>query len=147
MLADLIHVAGSDREDKVARLRGFAQVALDLFKGLKEFCAPQFSPRGLPRRCREYSFHGRQISPQGTAHPTGAATDKIVEQRHSARIGVRLENNDRALISKRFDSIQKCLKLARMVRVIVVHIRAVEFALKLKSSARSEKPARPYLLP
>ena len=42
MLADFIHVAGSDREDKVARLRGFAQVALDLFKGLKEFCALNF---------------------------------------------------------------------------------------------------------
>ena len=65
-----------------------------------------------------------------------------MEQRHSARIGVRLENNDRALISKRFDSIQKCLKLARMVRVIVVHIRAVEFALKLKSSARSGKACK-----
>ena len=55
---------------------------------------------------------------------------------------MRLENNDRALISKRFDSIQKCLKLARMVRVIVVHIRAVEFALKLKSSARSGKACK-----
>ena len=55
---------------------------------------------------------------------------------------MRLENNYRALISQGFDSIQKSLELARMMRIIVIHIRTVEFALKLESSARSGKTGK-----
>lgn len=39
MLAYLVDIARADSEDKVARLRRFAQIVLDLLKGFEKLCA------------------------------------------------------------------------------------------------------------
>lgn len=59
---------------------------------------------------------------------------------------MRLEHDDRALIVERIHGIEQRAQLTRMVCIVVVQIRALKLALKIKAAAwRPSNPARPYL--
>ena len=137
MLAYFIHVTRSDRQYEIARLRGLAQVVFDLLKGLEKARAVNLFGKIRRGDAEEIFFaRGEYL---GKVDDVGALelTDEIVKQRHRARIGVRLENDDGALVAERFDRVQQRLELARMMGIVVINVRAVKFALELKSSARS----------
>lgn len=58
---------------------------------------------------------------------------------------MRLEHDDRALIVERIDSIEQRAQLARMVRIIVIQICALELALIVKPAAGTFKTGETVL--
>lgn len=58
---------------------------------------------------------------------------------------MRLEHDDRALIVERIDRIEQRAQLARMVRIIVIQIRALELALIIKPAAGTFKAGETVL--
>ena len=142
MLAYLVDIARADSEDKVARLRRFAQIVLDLLKGFEKLCAVYL----LRKVCRGDTENilltsGKYLR---KVYYIRAAelTHEVVKQCHRARIGVRLENDDGALIAQGLHRVEQSFELARMVGIVVINVRTVEFSLEFKSSARPGKTGK-----
>ena len=58
---------------------------------------------------------------------------------------MRLENKDAALVVKLLHGVKQHLQFARMVGIVVIHIRAVELALELKAASRAVEARKPVL--
>ena len=63
--------------------------------------------------------------------------DKVVEERLRARVGVRLEGADHALIAHGLRRGEQRVELGGVVGIVVEHVRAVERTLALEAAARA----------
>ena len=138
VLADAEHIAGAHGQDNIARAGNAAQLGLDLRERRVEFRTRDLRGQ-IGRRNADGVFLARSVNLRQIDDRRAAELlDKIVEELRRAAVGMRLEHDDRALIVERIDRIEQRTQLARMVRIIVIQIRALELALIIK-------PARPYL--
>ena len=134
MLAYFVDISRADGEDKIARLRCFAQILLYLIKGFEKLCPLYLLGKVCRGDTENILFTGGKYLRQINDIRTAELTHEVVKQCHRARIGMRLEYNDGTLVAQRLHSVEQSLQLARVVGVIVINVRAVE------------KPARPYFI-
>ena len=68
---------------------------------------------------------------------------KIVEERGGAAVGMRLEDQDRALVIELFHRVQQGFQLTGVMRIIIVNIRSVVLSFELKASSSSAEAGKP----
>ena len=139
MISDTEHIAGTNCENDVSRLCSFAEGLLNLRKGLKKPGARnlsgQISGGDANSILLSCGINLRKICDRRTAK----LLNKVLKQRMCAGVGMRLENNDCTGVVQCLHSIEHCAQLARMMGIIIIEIRAIEFTLKLKTAACSLK--------
>lgn len=129
VLADAEHIAGAHGQDNIARAGNTAQLGLDLRERRVEFRTRDLRGQ-IGRRNADGVFLARSVDLRQIDDCRATELlDKIVEELRRAAVGMRLEHDDRALIVERIDRIEQRAQLARMVRIIVIQIRALDLPL------------------
>lgn len=145
VLADAEHIAGAHGQDNIARAGNTAQLGLDLRERRVEFRTRDLRGQ-IGRRNADGVFLARSVDLRQIDDCRATELlDKIVEELRRAAVGMRLEHDDRALIVERIDRIEQRAQLARMVRIIVIQIRALELALIVKPAAGTFKAGETVL--
>ena len=130
-----INVACADCENNITGIGGPSQCLFNFLKGIYVHTVGDFLGHIAAGNSNSIFLTGRINVRQNANIGATQLFNEIIKECVRAGIGMGLENNDCALITKRLNSIHEAFELTGMMGIVIVYISTVELALEFKAPA------------